>query len=289
MKGSNKTVDHCPTCGADAAGARFCNMCGARLLADVLVDTAGGQAARPHPDFAATAPVALPEQFEALFRPMRGDRPIDATQPMAALPEATRALPLNAVPSPARPSGVGGLPSAPLADEGEDGHGPRRRLLAAVAVLATLIALIVIVAVLVTGGSGTAASGTRNVATTSAAASSTAPPAAANNPAAGAGTTAATKGTTTGATTASRATTTTAKSDANAWPGNLGPGSHGTRVKEVQQALRDEHLYFGRVSGEYDTSTAAAVLIFQTQHHITGDPYGTVGQATWNALVGHAG
>jgi hypothetical protein len=270
LKGSNKTVDHCPTCGANAAGARFCNMCGARLLADVLVDTAAGQASRSRPDFYATAPVAsLPEQFEALFRPISDERPIDATQPMTALR-----------------ADDGGLPIAPPAADPGDGGG-RRRVLAVLAVLGTLVALVIVVAVLVTGSSGTAASGTQNVATTRAVASSTAPPAAVNNPAAGT-TTAPSKATTTKASETGKATTTT-KATTEKWAGDLGVGSHGTRVKQVQQALRDLHLYFGRVSGEYDTSTAAAVLLFQSAHHITGDPFGTVGQATWDALMKAAG
>jgi hypothetical protein len=254
-------------------------MCGARLLADVLVDTAAGQATASYSDGPAAAPAApLPEQFEALFRPMAEPRPIDATQPMSVLPIETHGLP------PAPPS--------PVADDEIGGDGGRRRVFVILGAGATLVALVVVIAVLLLGDSGTAAAGRPNTpdAITTAAASSSVPPAAAINAPAVTTTTAPT--TTHAASTkasAPKTTATTKATTANRWAGNLSYGSRGSRVRQAQQALQSLHLYYGKITGVYDVPTTESVAIFQTSHGITADPYGTVGQTTWNALMKAAG
>jgi peptidoglycan hydrolase-like protein with peptidoglycan-binding domain len=58
-------------------------------------------------------------------------------------------------------------------------------------------------------------------------------------------------------------------------------GSTGDAVRAVQRALRIP------VDGIFGRGTEDAVRKFQIMQHVTGDPLGVVGEATWHALVEH--
>ena len=62
----------------------------------------------------------------------------------------------------------------------------------------------------------------------------------------------------------------------------LRPGDNGSRVKSLQQSLKDLGLYTGSVDGNYGSGTVKAVKAFQKQQGLTQD--GVVGSKTLAAL-----
>lgn len=63
---------------------------------------------------------------------------------------------------------------------------------------------------------------------------------------------------------------------------NIGSGSSGETVKEIQQILKDLGFYTGEVDGQFGSGTQAAVRSFQAQHGLGND--GVVGPLTWEML-----
>ncbi len=64
----------------------------------------------------------------------------------------------------------------------------------------------------------------------------------------------------------------------------LRPGSTGSQVKKLQQALQEKGLYAGKIDGVYGSGTTAAVKAYQKQKGLTRD--GIAGKKTLNALYG---
>ncbi len=67
--------------------------------------------------------------------------------------------------------------------------------------------------------------------------------------------------------------------------GLLRPGSQGLAVKQVQDRLNELGLFDGTSDGVYGQDTAQAVMQFQSQAEVTGDPAGVVGAHTLEALT----
>jgi peptidoglycan hydrolase-like protein with peptidoglycan-binding domain len=65
----------------------------------------------------------------------------------------------------------------------------------------------------------------------------------------------------------------------------LSQGSSGNLVTYVQQRLNQLGYYQGQTTGEYDGTTAEAVVEFQSAAHVTADPAGTVGSSTLTAII----
>lgn len=64
----------------------------------------------------------------------------------------------------------------------------------------------------------------------------------------------------------------------------LRPGSTGSQVKTLQQTLKSQGLYTGKIDGVYGSGTTAAVKAFQKKKGLTKD--GIAGKVTLTALLG---
>lgn len=62
----------------------------------------------------------------------------------------------------------------------------------------------------------------------------------------------------------------------------LSIGNAGSKVKTVQQLLKDTDFYFSEVDGIFGAKTAEAVRYFQISSRLTAD--GIIGETTWNSL-----
>lgn len=67
--------------------------------------------------------------------------------------------------------------------------------------------------------------------------------------------------------------------------GQLRPGSQGAQVKLVQDRLSALGFFDGASDGQFGDDTAQAVISFQSEAGVTGDPSGVVGSHTLEALT----
>ena len=73
-------------------------------------------------------------------------------------------------------------------------------------------------------------------------------------------------------------------SDIGDAPATSKPGDSGTKVKKLQQALKLEGFYTGKIDGSYGAGTKAAVKKFQKKHGMSQD--GIAGKVTIKTLFG---
>jgi len=223
-----------------------------------------------------TAPTQPPSEFDSLFRTPDGSP--GAHGQTQLLPPVVEADYLMEPPGGQQPP-----PGAPRGPR-EDDESRTNRMVVFVTVGAVLVAAGVILGLLYLGNQGSSTN-----ASSSSTATSTAGAAHAVAASQGPGTLQIpTDGATLAQSTAPASSAAASTSAAAAFHGDdlpLGPGSSGSKVKWVQEQLKQLGYYHGSTSGDFDQATALAVQQFQAAAGVTGDAASTVGQHTLVALA----
>jgi peptidoglycan hydrolase-like protein with peptidoglycan-binding domain len=228
-----------------------------------------------------TPPVPGDPNFDLLFRGAQsaGDdgrtrmlSPVDMPPGMPGMPGMPAPSAQPYAEPPVRPGGPGG--GGPGGYDDTDSDGPNQKLMIWGTFGAVGVVVVIILGLLYLGGGSGGGSPAASTANSATAAAGSATP---------------TVGTVTLPSASLSPSASPSPSPSPSPTGNstlpLSQGSSGTLVTYVQQRLNQLGYYQGQATGQYDGTTAEAVVQFQGAAHVTADPAGTVGSATLTAII----